>query len=588
MYIPLLYSTILYSTILVLAMALFTPNEKAFADSSSQLKAPTPSANKALLAHQQRFSEAEIIRVQDNIYVAHGFDMSNIIFIEGPEGLVVMDTGFRVEKAQLAIAAIREITDKPIVAVIYSHGHGDHVGGSAAFKAAAPNAAFIAHSNWQRNINYVSSAVMPIVTLRAFAQLGMVLPEGLYGTVGSGGGPVLRAEGTLSYVTPTMTVADGEWLEFAGLRFQALYTPGDLDDGLSLWFPDNQAVLTGDTVTDSHVHAILSTPRHEPGRDAQAFVDSMTRIESLNAEVLIGGHGDVVEGRAAVRHMTRNDRRSAQFMIDEVTRHIRQNRSGEYVQDVFAYPEWFLQGEDRGDYYHKLSWITRGIYAQLMGWFGGEAAGLAPVSPYTRAVRIVDGFGGIENAMDKLREAYQGQDFKWTLELAGYILALDQQHPEARQLKSWSIKALAYASESANERNYLLTQTLIMDGHISLGAIARAAAARGLPETYKSADGVGFLHTLGARLNVEAARETDLRFKIVLNDRPGNYVVDIDRGVLLTSEYRAEDVAFSLSISHSNLALVCEGLVTWQGLYNAGVLELAGDKGSFDEFAGLF
>lgn len=103
--------------------------------------------------------------------------------------------------------------------MIYSHGHGDHVGGSAAFKAAAPNAEFIAHSNWQRNINYVSSAVMLIVTLRAFAQLGMVLPEGLHGTVGSGGGPVLRAEETRSYVTPTMTVADGEWLEFAGLRF---------------------------------------------------------------------------------------------------------------------------------------------------------------------------------------------------------------------------------------------------------------------------------------------------------------------------------------------------------------------------------
>jgi glyoxylase-like metal-dependent hydrolase (beta-lactamase superfamily II) len=88
-----------------------------------------------------------------------------------------------------------------------------------------------------------------------------------------------------------MTVADGHWLEFAGLRFQTLHTPGDLDDGLSLWFPQNQVVLTGDTVTHSHVHAILSTPRHEPSRDAQAFVDSMSRIEALNAKVLIGGHG---------------------------------------------------------------------------------------------------------------------------------------------------------------------------------------------------------------------------------------------------------------------------------------------------------
>ena len=71
---------------------------------------------------------------------------------------------------------LREITDKPIKAVIYSHGHGDHIGGSAAFKAVAPDAQFIAHPGWQRNINYMTSAVRPTFTLRAFAQLGLVLP----------------------------------------------------------------------------------------------------------------------------------------------------------------------------------------------------------------------------------------------------------------------------------------------------------------------------------------------------------------------------------------------------------------------------
>ena len=574
--------------ILLLALVLFGLGETVFADSRNQLAPPVPAANKALLSHQTRFSKPEVIRVQNNIYVAHGFDMSNIIFIEGPDGLVVMDTGFRVENAQLAIDAIREITDKPIVAVVYSHGHGDHVGGSGAFKAAAPEAQFIAHEHWQRNINYVSSAVRPIFTLRAFAQLGMVLPEGLQGTVGSGGGPVLRAEGTISYVTPTMTVTDGEWLEFGGLKFQALHTPGDLDDGLSLWFPDNQAVLTGDTVTDSHVHAILSTPRHEPGRNAQAFVDSMTRIESLNAQVLIGGHGDVVESRAAVRKMVRGDRRSAQFMIDEVTRHIRQNRSGEYVQETFSYPAWFLAGEERGDYYHKLSWITRGVYAQLMGWFGGDGTSLAPIGPDTRAARIVDGFGGIDSAMDKLRSAYQANDFKWAMELATYILAVEQRNPEARQIKSWSLKAIAYASESANERNYLLTQAMMLEGHISLVAMARAGLKNGLPDTYNAADSAGFLHTLGARLNVESAKDTSIRFKVALIDRDGDYLVDIDRGVLLTSEHMAEDVDFTVTMSHNNLALVCEGLVTWQGLYKAGAIGLEGDKDRFHEIAGLF
>ena len=574
--------------ILMLIIGIFAPSEKSLADKTAELTAPLPAANPSLLKHQAQFSNAELIQVQDNIYVAYGFDMSNIIFIEGPSGLVVMDTGFRVEKANSAIAAIRKISEKPIKAVIYSHGHADHVGGSAAFKAAAPDAEFIAHSNWRRNINYISSGVRPVFTLRAFAQLGLVLPEGLHGTVGSGGGPVLRANGTLSYVTPTLIVADGQWLEYAGLKFQALHTPGDLDDGLSLWFPDNSAVLTGDTVTDSHVHAILSTPRHEPGRDAQAFVDSMTRIESLNAEVLIGGHGDVVEGKAAVRELVRNDRRSAQFMIDEVVRLIRQNRSGEYVQSAFAYPDWFMEGEGRGDYYHRISWITRGVYAQFMGWFGGDATSLSPIAPKARASRIVSGFGGVEGAVEKLRAAYRADDFGWVMELASYILSEDPPNAEARQLKSWSLKALAYASESANERNYFLTQAMMLDGHLSLAAIAKASALRGLPDYYQAAEPIGFLHTLGARLNVEAARDTNLRFKIELSDRNRVYLVDIDRGVLMTSEGGDGDVDFTIAITHKNLARLCEGLATWDGLFQGGGLILEGNKDKFDQVARLY
>lgn len=129
---------------------------------------------------------------------------------------------------------------------------------------------------------------------------------------------------------------------------------------------------------------------------------------------------------------------------------------------------------------------------------------------------------------------------------------------------------------------------MMLDGHISLAVIAKAGAARGLPDTYRSADAMVFLHTLGARLNVEAAKQTDLRFRVILNDRDGRYVVDIDRGVLLTSKEQITDVAFTLNVSHKDLALACEGLVAWQALVESGDLLVQGDKSSFDEFAKLF
>jgi len=576
-------------SICVLALGMGLSAGSIAAQELDTLTPPQPAANPALLTHQERFAEAEIITVKDNIYVAHGFDMCNMIFVEGPDGLIVMDTGMREEKAARAIAAVRELTDKPIKAVFYSHGHGDHVGGSGAFKAAAPDAEFYAYENWQRNINYIASAVRPTFTLRAFAQLGLILPEGLNGTVGSGGGPVLRAQGTMSYVEPTATVSDGEWVEIAGLRFQALHTPGDLDDGLSLWFPEFDTILTGDTITESHVHVILATPRHEPNRNAQEFVESLTRIGSFDAEVLIGGHGDVVRGKDAVRAIVRDDRRTAQFTIDEVMRRIRRNQSEDDVQADFAYPDWFLEGKERSDYYHKLSWIARGVYNQHMGSFTGDAATLSPASPQLRAERIVAGFGGVDAAVDALETAYEVNDFHWAVELASYVGSVAPSNARARRIKSWSLKAIAYASESANERNYLLTQALILDGVIPLAAIQNASARRGLPAYYEAADPKVFLHTLGARLNVEVARDSQLAFRVTVTDREQkDYLVEVDRGVLLVSSFDQQNAEFSLSLDHAALANLSEGKSAWQAQVASGAVSFNGDQAKFAEFANLF
>jgi alkyl sulfatase BDS1-like metallo-beta-lactamase superfamily hydrolase len=361
-----------------------------------------------------------------------------------------------------------------------------------------------------------------------------------------------------------------------------------LDDGLSLWLPEFETILTGDTITESHVHVILSTPRHEPRREAQEYVESLTRIGSYDADVLIGGHGDVVEGRDAVRAIVRSDRRSAQYTIDEVMRRIRQNKSGDDVQADFAYPEWFLEGKERGDYYHKLSWIAKGVYNQHMGTFTGGAETLSPVSPAVRSQRIVTGVGGVEKSVAALETAYAADDFHWAAELADHIGAVDPANERVRQIKSWSIKAIAFASESANERNYLLTQSMMVDGIITLPMLQGASARRGLPAYYEAADPKVFLHTLGARLNVESARDSDIKFRIIVTDRDADYLVEIDHGVLLASSYGAQPAAFTIRVAHKDLANLSEGFADWTAQYTEGSISIDGDEDKFTEFTTLF
>ena len=52
-----------------------------------------------------------------------GNGLSNQTFVEAPDGIIAIDTGESVQEMAAALAALREHTDRPIVAVIYTHFH---------------------------------------------------------------------------------------------------------------------------------------------------------------------------------------------------------------------------------------------------------------------------------------------------------------------------------------------------------------------------------------------------------------------------------------------------------------------------------
>lgn len=53
--------------------------------------------------------------------------------IVGDDGVIIVDPGVAPPLAMPVVEAFQEITDKPVKAIIYTHGHLDHLGGSAVF-----------------------------------------------------------------------------------------------------------------------------------------------------------------------------------------------------------------------------------------------------------------------------------------------------------------------------------------------------------------------------------------------------------------------------------------------------------------------
>src|SRR5215475_6035938 len=91
---------------------------------------------------QQRPVALEMQKVKDNLYVITGGGGNTAAFITD-KGVVIVDTKLKGNGPGI-LEKIKSVTPKPVIMVINTHTHGDHVGSNDAFTGAVE---FIAHEN---------------------------------------------------------------------------------------------------------------------------------------------------------------------------------------------------------------------------------------------------------------------------------------------------------------------------------------------------------------------------------------------------------------------------------------------------------
>ena len=99
---------------------------------------------------------AQIEQVKGNLYVIKGSTPVNRdLFSGGNVGVFVMDRGVAVVDTklpgwgQVLLDRIRSVTDKPVVTIINTHTHGDHVGSNGFF---SDTVNIVAHANTKANM----------------------------------------------------------------------------------------------------------------------------------------------------------------------------------------------------------------------------------------------------------------------------------------------------------------------------------------------------------------------------------------------------------------------------------------------------
>ena len=414
-------------------------------------------ASELLKARSKEFDQ-EVLKLTDRVYTAVGFSVSPMSMIIGEEGVIIVDTGIHSDHSSLALEEFRKITTKPVAAIIFTHGHGDHTLGAISFVEKNSNVKIIASENYGIEAARNKDVGLNYQKRRGIRQSGFLLPKEKRINNGVAKAVWLKKQAfganESNFTAPNHFVAGTSNLIIEGVEIEITENPGETSDQLMVWLPEEQVVFAGDNFYKSwpNLYAIRGTAY----RDVRDWADSIASIRLKKAATLVGGHTRPIIGRENVEEVLTNYEEAIRYIFDQTISGMNQGLGPDELVQTIKLPEHLAKLDYLKPYYGHPEWAIRSIYDGYLGWFDGNPTNLFPLSPTNEAKKIAEISGGI----DKLQISAHGslrENPQWTAQLCDWILALEPNNEAAKKLKADALDLLGEQLLTATGRNYYFT-----------------------------------------------------------------------------------------------------------------------------------
>ena len=264
-------------------------------------------------------------RVSQNIYVVHSprglpnkvnyAFINNPAFIVAKDGVIVVDPGGSLQVGAELVRKIGKVTDKPVIAVLNTHIHGDHWLGNDGVRRAFPRAAIYAHPRMVERMKHGEGE-------RWLEMFGQATEGAIAGT---------------RVVAPTIGVGDGETLNLGGSLFRFHHFKAHTDTDIMIEVIGDKALFLGDIVANRTVPS-----RNQP-QDAyyKGQLEATRTATQLPVKLYIPGHGPTGD-----RSLVLESLRFQELLYGAVTKHYREGLSDfemkEPIQrELSKFKDWY-------------------------------------------------------------------------------------------------------------------------------------------------------------------------------------------------------------------------------------------------------
>lgn len=355
------------------------------------------------------------------------------------EGVVVIDVPLGNRFGHKAVEAIRKRTDKPIYAIIYTHGHIDHVWSVPVFFADAEahkytNPHIIGHRNVSRRfdryqrlkgqhelINTIQFAIPPNQP---------IMPQHFY--------------------YPDIIFDDTMQFKLGGLTLELYSYYGETDDSLWVWIPERKIALVGDLL-------IWGVPNignpFKVQRWALEWAQALESVAGKNPDFVISA-GQVLSKDLA-KDVLLDTARYLRFIEDEVVRLLNE---GCWIEDIIGkikIPEDLANKPWLQPLYGHPIFIIHGVQRRYAGWYNGNPSELFPANSAEIAAEVVK-LAGADKILHEAQLLKANGKIQLSLNVTDFVVKGTEDksvQKEALRLKSELLEARADAEPSYIARN---------------------------------------------------------------------------------------------------------------------------------------
>lgn len=412
-------------------------------------------AHPDLVAHNSQFAK-QIHQLSPTVFTAVGYAASNVHFLVGQSGIVLIDTTETTQAAENILRDFRAHSALPITTIIYTHSHRDHISGATVF-AEGRDVEVIAADNFTSDLVGVdTSRPVPNQALlaRTKRHFGISLRPDERINLGIGPGDRPMQGMGAGYIEPTLRIAGTTQISREGFALELAKAPGETPDHVVVWLADQKILFSGDNFY--HAFPNLYAIRGTAYRDFDAWADTMDQLMAYAPDILAPGHTQPILGADAIRAALTDYRDAIRHVVSETVNGMNAGLDPVTIAASLTLPPHLADKPYLREFYGDVGHAARAYFAGTLGWFDGNPTQLAELPPAQEAARIIALAGGAATVLDAANTALSEGDTQWAMELADRLIATGQEVTAASQIKISALRAAADRTVNAPTRNYYL------------------------------------------------------------------------------------------------------------------------------------